>query len=118
MKRTIVAAALLALPCAACGLGSDPTLNPPPNPAVVVRPASLILAVGATDTLIAFMTGVESNADRTVNWSAGDTTVVRVTVLSPPDHALVSGRSAGTTGVTATWRTDPTVRASAAVMVR
>lgn len=118
MKRNIVALLVVALACPACELGSDPTLNPPPVPSMVVRPASLIVAVGAADTLFAFVTGVDASADRTIDWSVGDTAIVGVTTLSPPDHALVTGRRAGTTAVTAAWRTDPTVRSSAAVMVR
>ncbi len=117
MKRTLIAATMLPLALTACDLGSDPVVTPP-MPTVVVRPASLTLGVGATDSLFAFMTGVATSADRTLEWSAGDTLVVRVTALSPPDHALVTGRAAGTTAVTAAWHADPTVRASAAVMVR
>ncbi len=117
MRRKIVATLLPALVVAACGLGSDPTLNPPPAPSMVVRPQSLSLALGATDTLFAFVTGVATGADRTMDWSAGDTTIVRVTTLSPPDHALVTGRNAGTTAVIVAWRADPTVRASAEITV-
>jgi len=117
MNASRLVGAALALVVAACGLVSDPTVTPA-VPTVVVRPGALTLAVGATDTLFAFMTGVDGGADRTMDWSAGDTTVVRVTALSPPDHALVLGRKAGTTTATATWRHDPTVQAQSAVTVR
>ncbi len=117
MKSSRVAGAALALVVAACGLGSDPTLNPPPDPMMVVRPPSLIIALGATDSLFAFVTGVATGADRTMNWSVGDTTIVHLTTLSPPDHALVTGRAAGTTAVTVAWRTDPNVRAISSITV-
>ena len=115
MKAMTLPALLLALGSSACIL-ADPTVTPP-VPVVAVRPASLTVAVGAADTILAFVTGVSTDADRTIDWSAGDTAVVRVTTLSPPDRALVAGRKAGTTAVIATWHTDPTVRASAAVTV-
>ncbi len=117
MRGRIAAPLLLVLGLTGCGLGEDPT-GTPPVPAMVVRPPALIVAVGATDTLFAFVTGVATGTDRTMEWSAGDTTIVRLTTLSPPDHALVIGRQTGTTAVIATWRADPTVKATATVTVR
>ncbi len=118
MRRALVAAVLLAVPVVGCGFGSEDPIVTPPGPAIAVRPASLILALGSTDTVFALITGVATGADRTMQWSAGDTTVVRITALSPPDHALVTGLKPGTTAVTAAWRADPTVRGSAEVIVR
>ncbi len=115
MTRKILLAIPLAV--AACSLGTDPTVLPP-VPVVAIRPAALDLAPGGTDSLFAFVSGVASSANRTMDWTVGDTTVVRLTVLSPPDHALVTGLRSGTTAVTAAWHSDPTVRASSAVMVR
>ncbi len=117
MKAWIAATFGVALLLGACGLSSDPVVTPS-GPLIAVRPPSLTLAVGATDTLFAFMSGIDSGADRTMDWSAGDTTIVRVTTVTPPDHALVLGLKAGTTAVTVSWRKDPTVRAMSAVMVR
>ncbi len=118
MKYRTLAVTLMATAVAACGMfAGDPTITPP-VPTMAIIPTEATVAVGAGDTLLAYVSGVAASADRTVDWSVGDTAVVRVTALTPPDHVLVIGRQAGTTTVTASWHVDPSVRAAATVTVR
>ncbi len=118
MRYRALGVTLMTAAVAACGMFAGDPIITPPVPTMAIIPTEVTVAVGAGDTLLAYVSGVAASADRTVDWSVGDTAVVRVTALTPPDHVLVIGRQAGTTTVTASGHAEPTVRASATVTVR
>lgn len=59
-----IAAAVAIIP--GCGLTNSSSLNPPPNVAVTVQPATASVPLGQTQQFTATVTGTSSNA---VNWS-------------------------------------------------
>lgn len=117
MRRGIVLAMWVALGAAACGGESKVSPIVEEAPTLVVAPNAVTLAVGGADTLTYLLAGAEPSADMAVDWSATDTTVVRLSTALAP-RVIVVSRKAGSATVVATWRADPSIVGGAAVTVR
>ena len=125
MQR-VVRSALVGLTIAgltACGdkVTVPPPVTPAPDTAVVgitVTPPTLTLtaaAPGNTGTLVAAVSAGPQSPARTVTWTSSNTTVA--TVVGTGNTAVVTGRAAGQSTISATVAGSPSVVGAAVVTV-
>ncbi len=107
--RLLVAALLGAAIIAACGPASPSGVGDVTG--VAISPDTATVAVGESTTLSATVTG-SGAFSRDVTWSSSDTDVATVS-----SAGVVTGVSEGTATITATSRTDSSVRDTATVTV-